>query len=697
MFKAEFPGDEIAAYICDPTLHPPGTSFIWQLLPALFDRTWEVYCWRAVRDSIGKAAELGLIKITNIQAILDFAAAPRSIKLRRPDGKIERVKNRERIQLIKIILESLARSKVLKVADLGRPFLSALFSKLASLNSSYLTSDAVGALWELLPYAGLHDAPVASRLIVRSLRDRCREQSDRSIGEKISQQLQGVDDAILRSAILHTTAQLVEDTRGQSTSAYRYLFYHWMGLLETLGSTRSSIHLTKEDWGIFKSNTVESDIDRCLLLFAWTSLHLSRHRRHSDLISDRLQAHDVLGKTILSIPDFIPEGFIDRAFPALNNLPLPNKEDLLRDLTVIAEHAGALSGSEEAAPSNIQGPSIRDLLLPLDDNSYGDIRRQYSEALAELSECLLQNPQAFQSLSRRLIWKSSTSFTILSRILDNNTPFKLALSQTAQHNKVLGEQLQPHNHAPSTHDMPQASGGRVTPGMESPRTMLAVLNHLAISCATSPVISPREALRKVYWCYHLLHRYGAPIEPSLTKALWHAGVARYGEHGYGEFGTAKTLLKWVLWQIKMAEGEHVARRLLWSPAFRTQRRLEMDGLAKVDEDVASLDRVSNGYDISTQIAASLDSLQELDQPERAVLLAETSRAIGDDSGEPRTKKEASVLSDLGVWQKIRHVKTEPYASPFWYEKSARKELWEKAQAAKAKREDRASKSGQDAR
>jgi hypothetical protein len=300
-----------------------------------------------------------------------------------------------------------------------------------------------------------------------------------------------------------------------------------------------------------------------------------------------------------------------------------------------------------------------------------------------------------------LIWKSSTSFTIVSRILDNNTPFKLALSQTGQQDQVLGEQIQSHDHAISTDDMPKTSAGRETPRVGSPRTMLAVLNHLAVSCATSPVISPREALRRVYWCYRFLHRYGAPIEPTLTKALWHAGVARYAEHGYGEFGTAKTLLKWVLWQIKMVEGEPVARRLLWSPAFRAQRRLEMDGLAKVDEDIASLlpvDRViSSGYDISIQTAAGLDGLQELDQPERETLLAETGRGIGD-RGDPPVKQDASsILSDLGVWQKIRHVKTEPYASPFWYEKSARKEHWEKAQAAKAKREDRTSKSAQNAR
>ncbi|KIV80526.1 hypothetical protein PV11_08019 [Exophiala sideris] len=703
MFKAEFRGEEIAAYICDPNFHPSGTSFIWRLIPAIFECTWNVHCWQALRGAIGKAAELGLIGTSDIQAILNFATRSRPIKLRRPDGKIEQVKSRERIHLIRLILESLARSKVLMVANLEQDFLSTLFSKLVSLNAARLTSDTVGALWTLMPWAGVHDAPVVSRLILRNLRDRCRDHADRSIGEKIARQLQTVDDALLRSATLYTTAQLVKETQGPSTSANRYLVYHWMGLLETIGSTRSTVQPTKDDWALFKSNSVEPDTDRCLLVFAWTSFHVSRHRRQSSSLSDRLQAYDLFSKNMLSIPEFVAEGFLDRALPALETLPLPNRGVLLRDLTGTANQARTTSKSEESPPWTVKRANVRDSQTSLDDILYGDMRGRYNEGLAELSECLLKDSLVFQTVSRRLIWRNSTSFTIISRILDNNTSFKLALSRATQHSQTLPRGTPLNDHTTSTNGTPGVRSEGEPPEICHPRTVLAVLNHVAVSCATSPVISPREALRKVHWCYRFLHRYGAPIEPTLTKALWHAGVARYADHGYGEFGTAKTLLKWILWQIKMAEGEHVAKRLLWSPAFRAERRLEMDELARVDEEVVPsfLPPKSKGQDAHDFSAMTgLDGLRELDKTERAVMTAEMGSAIEDRGGDApikqnKQKLEASIVLDLEVWQKIRHVKSEPHDSPFWHEKSVRKELWERAQVAKNKagRESQKSNSG----
>ncbi|KAI1607895.1 hypothetical protein EDD37DRAFT_10452 [Exophiala viscosa] len=687
MLKTEFRGEEIAAYICDPSFHPPGTSFIRRLIPAIFECTWEVHCWQALRAAIGKAAELGLIGISDIQTILDFATASRPIKLHRPDGKIEQVKSRERMHLIRITLDSLARSKVLTVANLEGDFLSNLFCKLASLSASRLTSDSVGALWRLMPWAGVHDAPVVSRLIFRNLRDRCRDHADGTIGEKIAQQLQIVDVALLRSAILHTTAQLVEDTQGQSKSSHRYLLYHWMGVLQTLGSTRSMVQPTMEDWARFKSNTVEPDTDRALLVFAWTSLHLSRHWRLSSSLSDRLQAYDLFSENMLSIPEFVAEGFLDRALPDLETLPLPNREVLLRDLTTIAGQVGTTSKSEDATSSNVKGVNVRGSLIPIEDGLYRDMRGRYNEALAELSDCLLKDPLAFQTVSRRLIWKNSTSFTIISRILDNNTSLKLALSRTAQHPRIVPERTRPHDHATSIHDVRKLQGDGENPGLGLASTVLDVVNHLAVSCATSPVVSPREALRRVHWCYRFLHRYGAPIESTLTKALWHAGVARYAEHGYGEFGTAKTLLRWILSQIKMAEGEDVARRLLWSPAFRAQRRLEMNELAKLKDVASFLPAKSEGqdaHDSSTNITTSLDGLRELGQAEKTDLSADMDHAIEDLGCDFPIKQQAmiSIMSDLEIWQKIRHVNTVPHASPFWHEKSVRKELWEKAQVAK---------------
>ncbi|KAK5361351.1 hypothetical protein LTR20_004388 [Exophiala xenobiotica] len=720
MLMASFSAEEIAEYVSDPGFHPRGTSFIAQLLPTMLALTWDVYSWRILRDSIAKAAELGFIGIEDLRTILNTITTTDVLSLRKRGHTIINVQ-RERIYLVRDILQSLERSKVLRMADLGRPFLSELFSKLVNLDVSGLRTALAPVLSELTAWGAMNDAPMVSQFITRYLRNRCQDTPGQDVGGTMAGLLGQAPASFVRMVLLHTTENLVGIARDKPTNTYKYLFHHWNGVLNTLGAARRNIQLTSKDWTVYRSSPGDFNGDQRLLLFAWTNLHLSRHWRRSHSVPDRLRALDLFGRTmtcIISNPNFIEGGFLKRAEAVLKTLALPDKSVLLRELKLIA--SGMSAPDISSARSHLEERVPYDLSLFLDDTIYKHrSRRHFSEALAELGECLNHNLVEFRTISRRLIQKSEASFEILSRMLECNIPIKAALSTTIRQHRTVEQRARSQSR---DHGLPSPSESQnqstepehhVPAAVGYPGKALALVNHLAVSFATTPVTSPRQALRRVYWCFRFLHRYGAPIEPELTKALWHAGVARMAEHGFGEYGTSKVLLRWILWQVKTVEGEDVARRLLWSPAFRAERRAEMEDLAKPSDEVESDDTIfkqevqdakvprqqqhdeagtratpqTERWHFPTTKANLSKMLQQPTEEEMTPLLAELSEngsASGSvvDGGSTSPHPDifagrSSKLQDLMILQKIRHVKTdETYTKPFWYDKSARKADWE---------------------
>ncbi|KIX06026.1 uncharacterized protein Z518_04000 [Rhinocladiella mackenziei CBS 650.93] len=638
MLKANLSATEIATYLCDPHFHPPGTSFIRQMSPELLDRVWDGRSWKAVRESICKAAELGLISISDLQAIITHAADTTVVKLRKDDGELVHSALREKENLISGILTSLDRSKVLSKADLGPTFLSELLSNFASLTHMRRRHRIV---WHLLPWARENDAPAVSQLIVRDLGGICREDPQQPVGHKLAESLVRVPTRVLRLALLQTTERLIAIAREEPTHRYRYLFYHWIGTLAAFRSTRKNILLMENDWVIQQSYQSNLQRDQRLLAFAWTSMCLCRDRRGLQRISDRLKFLDEFEKSIKSIPDFAAKGFLDNAVVSLQSLPLPHKDALLKRLTRCIDH-------------EIQ-PLIDGKFSVLgDDEYYRKAQDKYVDELLSLSESLNHNLSLFKSLTRRMIHKNLKSFDIVCRILENNMSLKLALSQSfPQRRNAQQERTQsPDRVAFSSLDPPcemeengadRSDASATNFSSPDPEEAIDVVNHIAVSFATTPVATPRVALHRVFWCYRFLCSYGAPVQPTITRALWHAGVARYGEQG-----TAVTQLKWILEKVSQTEGEGVARQLLWSKSLREQHRQELESLGKIDLD------------------------------EHSMLLAETTEATSEE-GHYHLDLRPAIMADLEVPRKICFVQTERDDAPFWYESPMRKIFWERAQ------------------
>ncbi|KIW45198.1 uncharacterized protein PV06_03600 [Exophiala oligosperma] len=718
ILQTPFSAEEIAEYISDPSFHPPGTSYIAQLLPTLLSRTWGVRDWRLVRDSTARSVELGLIGLYDLKTILKTLYTSETISFRRTGGILVETK-RETIYLTHDILQAIGRSKVLQLSELGTSFLSRLFSTLLKFDTPGLRSPLAPILWDLVPWGRANNAAMFSHFVVRHLRDCGRNAHEQASQSSTAVLLKKASPALLRMLLLHTTENLVKLARDQPTNTYKHLFRRWIDILASLGYAGENSQPTRSDWVIYRSHDRSLTQHQREMICAWTAFHLTQHTRRSPSIQAQLRGHHLFGKTIKSV--LLDQGlkkvhFYGRAQSALGGLALPNKSVLLNELELVTSMPVAPRSNH--SESQVEDSLPYDLSLVLEDRVYRHKRQRlrFNGALEELGECLNHDLTDFCSMSRRLIHKNDTSFDIITRLLDCNSPLKAALSTSIRQSQA-GQQGSQKKGALTLTESERSQN------MLDPAQALALVNHLAISFATAPVARPRRALRRVYWCYRFLHRYGAPIEPDITKALWHAGVTRIGEGGYGEFGTAKSFLKWILWQVNLVEGKDVAAQLLWSRSYRLERRAEMIALAGLpghqcltngDMITEGVQHPPNQYECNPLSASRLDagclallssantehdpvlqdSSQE-DNPETDTdtgldheaqhcnggLLERVSTTDSDGVKEVDPSTTAITekrMHDLMVLQRIRHVKlSDVLAQPFWYTKSERRMDWER--------------------
>ncbi|KAB8262668.1 hypothetical protein BDV32DRAFT_17253 [Aspergillus pseudonomiae] len=64
-----------------------------------------------------------------------------------------------------------------------------------------------------------------------------------------------------------------------------------------------------------------------------------------------------------------------------------------------------------------------------------------------------------------------------------------------------------------------------------PHAALDMVHLIAISIASSKQLSARRAYGLIQWLYRFLVKHGAPVKPSLVRAMYHVGVVRYRREG----------------------------------------------------------------------------------------------------------------------------------------------------------------------
>ncbi|KAE8367827.1 hypothetical protein BDV27DRAFT_169097 [Aspergillus caelatus] len=108
----------------------------------------------------------------------------------------------------------------------------------------------------------------------------------------------------------------------------------------------------------------------------------------------------------------------------------------------------------------------------------------------------------------------------LIRLLRCHTPLKIALSRS------WGPIPDPSQKALVRY-YPEAR----TSECPDPHAALDLLHLIAISIASSKQLSARRAYGLIQWLYRFLVKHGAPVKPSLVRAMYHVGVVRYRREG----------------------------------------------------------------------------------------------------------------------------------------------------------------------
>ncbi|KIW78441.1 hypothetical protein Z517_08277 [Fonsecaea pedrosoi CBS 271.37] len=657
ILEAEFQIHEIASYICDPIFHPPGTSYILELMRGLLGRTWDATSWGVLHDALCSATELGLLNVNDLKEVISELVSLTEVRLTDTHGKKKKVKANAQMYLIYGILESLDRSTILRITDLGPPFLAGLFSKFATLR--YYRGWCRKLLWRLLPWAPKSDIPVIRRITLKQLHYACQHNLHEKVGRILAERLAEADSEVLQLALVDITEKLLTMSMESRTMLYKYLWHHWCGTLAILGSPGYNVSLTEEAWASAQSTRSSLLQDQRLLAFAWTAMHLSSDRQQSVKIEDGMRFLDLFENLLRSIPEFT-EDFLDRAVLDPACMALPNNHILLRNLARLSSRAEELL---PALDSKCTGQSI---LKPGLSPSLIDKRIQNAhlaghEALAELIESSNKDLSAFKILSRRMIHKSTASFGFVCHLLETNPLFKLALR--TPHLLVPRPSLRTGTFANLSTPVGSKTVSSSKPedassdwSLPSRDEVIDLIGHLALSFATSNVATPRAALRRVYWCYLFLRRYGAPVSPAISRALWHVGVTRYGDQG-----TSATLLKWILLQVKQVEGENVANLLLWNETFRQTRQDQIAVWTKIDEQEEK--RLLAGLDVTAT------KYQEGEDDELAALQSRGSVSPDGDIVSHEEKGDSELL------RRIMFLKSEPPYKPFWMPREQRMADW----------------------
>lgn len=603
---------EVAAYICDPTFHSSATSYIVRLIGTIMTNSWDTRSWAILRDSISTATELGLIGTEDLRRLIHGVLDTKNLSIREPDGPlvdmtgktIQRREARDRFKLFMVagILESLDRSAVLQITDLGPSILPGLFRRFAAGAKLDLCQKMI---WRLLPWAPEGHVPLISRLTVKSFRCYPAE-SDRRLElttkQTIIDRLTQADPNFLQLLMVHTTERLLALSTEKDSIMYKILWQQWYDILATLGSKSVGVSLKRKTWEILRSQIAsELSTPRRLLGFAWTAMSLWHDARLSDELSDRLEFLAYFDELVASFPE-CDEDFLNYTVIGLSELAVPHKTVLSRHITrAYLYHEDRLINSVQShAFSGERRDGISESILT---HRIRHAHFGHSEDLADLLHDPRHGVPDIKILMRRMIHESPLAFGIVCHLLETDKMIGRALempslpssdnfrsrrrdaSATAtlvdnnastdeySHSNPIKTRTTTTKASPSELPLPTASRAKSFTRAE----VVDLINSLAVSFATSPVATPRAALRRVHWCFIFLSRYKIRVEPIITRALWHAGVTRYGEQG-----TSATYLRWILWRIGQVEGPAVAQELLWNENVRRVNATRMEQLKLVD-------------------------------------------------------------------------------------------------------------------
>ncbi|RMZ83057.1 hypothetical protein DV738_g1339, partial [Chaetothyriales sp. CBS 135597] len=576
----ESPARETAEFLTEPCFNLPGTnhhlSLLLRLKPSqdlppreeeeaggnlarLREYFMAPHNWQILHRAFCRAARLGLIEPSSFQRIMDHLYGSSVAPAKECQREAWHQEAGE-------LLASFKESRIFELGDLSQAWVSGFVDKVLSepvtaaslklllglkaedgllsmIQDSRLTSlttsglNEAAAFLQALSKSRLSEvqewmqrqpgagSPVQSLSHLRPGRELARQiegtkdQEDSSFEQDIA--MQTLPDRILAHLLASVTEQIVVKTwRGECGPE---VMYHWGTVISSLNC------ISFKRWVLDQSNfySMCSSLSSRLsqqerfLISVWILVKLCWSGSTATGLSEQLslrEAFDQLFPALLRTFNFGPEQL------KIFTQKLPFEGTFVRKLSLLLSREHRI----DLAPVAINSGEKKALVMTevafsnlMDDHLYRQMLATSVDGLCELGESINADLATFAQISRKLIHGDKYAIRVVKRLLKHNLPFK---------------------------------------------TTLGLMERLALAFALAPSLTPRSALAQVQWCYVFLHRYGAPITPAITRALWHAGVTRYRGNG-----PSYTQMHWVLKIVSDVEGKGVAGMLLWNSDFRKRR------------------------------------------------------------------------------------------------------------------------------
>ncbi|KAL4803752.1 hypothetical protein BDV18DRAFT_153622 [Aspergillus unguis] len=341
--------------------------------------------------------------------------------------------------------------------------------------------------------------------------------------------LKSFEAAVISTTILRVTEQLCSVTR--TMPEHRYLFRKWGKCLADLHDV-PNINLSKA-WVEIRSHHDDKS-------------HLPRPLLRRNLIIQRLwilytinkdistSACDMAGSSsanpsirkLLQMYDFQRNDARKRDLWSsltlgIYNLKLPfNLPAMAKDLSLSLTPSKSTANTQAlerykfspiALPGTFSNTHHFNASAPIFFQNFDKMIRQIDIASPEFRAQALETARTSDTNN---IWT-------LLRLFRSHTPLKIALSRA-------WPILDP---SPKDKALVRYYATPRTSSEPDPHTALDMIHSVAIALACSEQISPRRAFQLVRWLYLFLYRHGAPIQPPLVRALYHAGVVRFRTGG----------------------------------------------------------------------------------------------------------------------------------------------------------------------
>ena len=572
---------EIAIYVTDPGLNPPGTNNHVQLASFLRDQIVDTSATMlrvqgrpVFIRALCRAIRLGLVGPQELEKIVEiFSLLPSD-----PHSP------HEQLDAICQFLQSLRDSNILAVDDLSLDLRRSLITKIEALSPTPSTFELLRLLCQSIP---IETNIIVGNMICSWIIKGC-EIKDLFIADKIRQCLLSLPELSVASTVSSVTEGLAlacED-RDQLQA-----FWLWSEILESVrGTSVARMCLEQQDFEQIRAGfSSQSTPLKVSLMSNWIKETLTaladadkiNYRPTLLLVEARQQLDAELScnlSTTLRLNDGIDIlDWLAEINNSIQYLPFRRRPAKLERIASAMTDNLLELPTAKSLPTYNASISLTYLQRLADDAFYSVARKFFMHELMRMCDSLTADPKQFLSIAQVLVETGGEhDLKAILRALKNSRGFLLGLKHGRPN--IKWREVDMMENIAAVRFASQVGRGAANESrhdtirrLPSFPVLLDMIDRIAVLFATNPHDSPQTAFNRVRQCRRFLRRHHLKSSPVIARTYYHAGIAR--RQGAKTSTTSRREIFKVLY---FAEGSGVAHALTNNPDFRAHRRSVLD-------------------------------------------------------------------------------------------------------------------------